>query len=237
MIPIKDNIPTDRAPVVTLALILANVVVYLLTIAHGGSLWSGPDAHDVLRYGAVPHALTHGTAPANAISPWQTVFTWMFVHGSLLQLAVNMLFLWIFGNTIEDSTGRIKFVLLYLLGAVAALAVEVILEPNSIVPTVGASGAVAAVLGAYVVLYTGARVLAFAFIPFYVTVVEVPIVVMVAAWFVLQAVFAATDVTTPTGGGGAVAYVAHVGGFVFGVATIRLLATRRKAVPPRVPVY
>jgi membrane associated rhomboid family serine protease len=236
VIPIKDNIPTDRAPLVTLALIAACVIVYLLTIP-GGSLFDGPDAQEVLKYGAIPHALTHGTAPPHALSPWETVLTSMFVHGSFLQLAVNMLFLWIFGNTIEDTTGRIKYVVLYLLGGVAALALTVALEPNSLAPIVGSSGAVAAVLGGYVMVYGNARVLAFSLIPFYVTAVEVPIAVMVVVWFVVQAVFGVTGATTPTGGGGFAADIASVGGFAFGLATIRLLATNRKPVPPRVPVY
>ncbi len=236
MIPIKDNIPTDRAPVVTLALIAVSVIVYALTIS-GGSLFGGPGPAEVLKYGAIPHALTHGSAPPHALSPWKTVLTSMFVHGSLLQLAFNMLFLWIFGNTIEDATGRIKYVLLYLLGGVAALAVTVALEPNSMAPIVGSSGAVAAILGGYVLLYAKARVLAFSLIPLYVTVVEVPIAVMVVLWFVVQVVFGITDVTTPTGGGSVAADIASVGGFAFGLATIRLLATNRKPVPPRVPVY
>ncbi len=237
MIPIKDNIPNDRLPVVTLGLILANVIVYMLAIAHGGSLWSGPDAHEVVRYGAVPHALIHGTAPSGAVAPWLTVFTSMFLHGSFLHLAVNMLFLWIFGNTIEDSTGRFRFAALYICGGVAALALDVLLEPNSTAAIVGSQGAVAAAIGGYTLLYRKARVLAFSLIPFYVTVVEVPIPVMVGAWFVIEAVFGATDVITPLGGGGVVADVASIGGFVFGLATITLLVARRKPVPPRVPVY
>ena len=237
MIPIKDNIPNDRAPVVTLALILANVVVYVIAVAHGGSLWSGPDAHEVLRYGAIPHALTHGSAPSDALAPWQTVFTSMFLHGSLLHLVVNMLFLWIFGNTIEDSTGRLRFVALYLCGGVVALALQVVLEPNSTAAIVGAQGAIATILGGYTLLYRRARVLAFSLIPFYATVVEVPILVMVAVWFAVEAVFGATDVITPLGGGGVVADIASVGGFLFGLATIKLFAARRRPIPPRVPVY
>jgi membrane associated rhomboid family serine protease len=237
VIPIKDNLPNDRAPVVTLGLILANVVLYLIAVGHGGSLWSGPDAHEVLRYGSIPHALTHGPAPSGALTPWQTVFTSMFLHGSFLHLVVNMLFLWIFGNTIEDSTGRLRFLTLYICGGVVALALVVGLEPNSTAAIVGAQGAIAAILGGYTLLYRRARVLAFSLIPFYVTAVEVPIPVMVAAWFVVEAAFGATDVITPLGGGGVVTDVASVGGFLFGLATIKLLAARRKPIPPRLPVY
>ncbi len=234
MFPIKDNIPTDRAPVITIALIAANAIVYLLTIG-GGSLLSGPSAQTLIKYGATPYALTHGSAPPHALSPWATVFTSMFVHGSIVALAVNMLFLWIFGNTIEDAMGRVRFVLFYFLGGIAALALVVVLAPNSPAPIVGAQGAVAAVIGGYLLLYTDARVLTFSLIPFWVTAVEVPIVVMVVVWFVVQAAFGLTDVTSPTSG--VMADLASVGGFAFGVATIRPLATNRKPVPPRVPVH
>ena len=167
MIPIKDNIPTDRFPIVTVALILANVVVYLLSIRHGGSLISGPDAQEVVKYGATPYALTHSGVHCGLVSStelacgrgvsglpaWQTVFTAMFMHASILHIAGNMLFLWIFGNNAEDSMGPVRFVIFYLLGGVAALALQVAVAPNSVAPTVGASGAIAAVLGGYIVLY------------------------------------------------------------------------------------
>jgi membrane associated rhomboid family serine protease len=268
VIPIKDNIPTDRFPLVTFALIIANVLVYLLSIRHGGSLWSGPDTHEVLKYGAIPRALTHsgvhcaevtqvtlsgssapevlcnslalarnGIAPENTLPPWQTVFTSMFMHGSLLHIAGNMLFLWIFGNNVEDSMGPLKFAVFYVLGGVAALALQVVIGPNATAPTIGASGAIAAVLGGYIVLYPHARVLTFVFIILFFTVLEVPAVVMLVIWFAEQAAFAAVNLSHPTGGGGGVAYFAHVGGFLFGLAVIRLLATRRKPVPPRIPVY
>jgi membrane associated rhomboid family serine protease len=148
-----------------------------------------------------------------------------------------MLFLWIFGNNVEDSMGPIKFIAFYILGGIAALALQVAIGPNSTVPTVGASGAIAAVLGGYIVLYPRARVLTIVFILLFFTVIELPAILMLGVWFAEQAVFGATNLTNPTGGGGGVAYFAHVGGFVFGLATIRLLATRKREVPPRYPVY
>jgi membrane associated rhomboid family serine protease len=231
VIPIKDNIPSDRAPVVTLGLIVVNVVVYLLAIGHGGSVFSGPDTHEVLKYGAIPRALTHGTGE------WYTVFSSMFLQASLLHLAGNMLFLWIFGNTVEDSMGPIKFLLFYLVGGIAALAVEVAVAPNSTAPIVGASGAIAAVLGGYFRLYLHARVLTFMLIPFFFTVIELPALVMLGLWVAMQVAFNVFDLTTPTGGAGAGPYLACVAGFIFGYAAIRLLATNRQEVPPRVPVY
>jgi membrane associated rhomboid family serine protease len=268
MIPIKDNIPTDRFPVVTLGLIIINVVAYLLAIRHGGSFFSGPDAAVVMKYGAIPKALTHhgvhcaevvrqtlsGTSqpqilcnnailaanhiPAqNPLPVWQTVFTSMFMHGGILHIAGNMIFLWIFGNNVEDSMGPVKYLGFYLVGGLAALALQVAIAPSSTAPTIGASGAIAAVLGGYIVLYPRARVLSLVIIVFFFTVFELPAWVMLGIWFLIQAVFGAANLSDPTGGGGGVAYFAHVGGFVFGILTVKLLATKVKSIPPRVPVY
>ena len=250
MIPLKDNIPTSRFPFVTVTLILANIVVYLLAIRHGGSIISGPDTHEVVRYGAIPAALTHclskhevivGSqlvcAESGGFPTWQTVFTAMFMHASILHIGGNMLFLWIFGNNVEDAMGPVKYVGFYILGGIAALALQVAVGPNSTVPTLGASGAIAAVLGGYILLYPRARVLTLVFIILFFTVIELPATVMLGIWFAEQALFGAVGLTNPTGGGGGVAYFAHVGGFVFGLAAIRLLATQHKQVPPRLPVY
>jgi membrane associated rhomboid family serine protease len=173
--------------------------------------------------------------PTGFIQTWQTAFSSMFMHASFLHIAGNMLFLWIFGNNVEDSMGRVKFILFYLAGGLAALALQVAVDPNASGPTIGASGAIAAVLGAYIVLYPRARVLTLVFIIFLFTVIELPALAMLGIWFAEQAVFGAAGLTNPAGGGG-VAYFAHVGGFVFGALAIRLLATRRHQVPPARPV-
>jgi rhomboid family protein len=250
VIPLKDNIPTDRFPFVTVTLILANVVAYLLAIRHGGSLIGGPDMHEVVKYGAIPAALTHCLSEHEVIAgnqlvcahhggmpTWETIFTSMFMHASLLHIAGNMLFLWIFGNNVEDAMGPVKYAGFYILGGIAALALQTVIAPNSTAPTLGASGAIAAVLGGYIVLYPRARVLTLIFIILFFTVIELPAILVLGFWFIQQAVFAAADLTNPTGGGGGVAYFAHVGGFAFGLTTVKLLATRRKRMPPRYPVY
>jgi membrane associated rhomboid family serine protease len=167
----------------------------------------------------------------SGLPTWQTVFTSMFMHASFLHIAGNMLFLWIFGNNVEDSMGRVKFLGFYLVSGFAALALQAAVEPNSLAPTIGASGAIAGVLGGYLVLYPRARVLTLVFIILFVTVIELPALVMLVIWFAQQAVFGAVGLTNPTGGGSGVAYLAHIGGFAFGASTIRLLATRRKAIP------
>jgi membrane associated rhomboid family serine protease len=128
-------------------------------------------------------------------------------------------------------------VIFYVLGGIAALALQTAIDPNSTAPTLGASGAIAAVLGGYILLYPRARVLTLVFIILFFTVIELPALLVLGFWFAEQAVFAAADLTNPTGGGGGVAYFAHVGGFVFGLAAVKLLATRRRSVPPRYPVY
>jgi rhomboid family protein len=265
VIPIKDNIPTDRFPFVTAGLILVNFIVYLLAIRHGGSFISGPTESEVVKYGAIPYALTHpgkhcglatiqqglvvsqtvacqgqhgvvGT-PSGVLPTWETIFTAMFLHASILHIGGNMIFLWIFGNNVEDAMGPVKYLCFYILGGFAALALQVAVGPNSSAPTLGASGAIAAVLGGYIVLYPRARVLTLVFIIFLFTVIELPAIVLLGIWFAEQALFGAAGLTNPTGGGGGVAYFAHVGGFLFGVLTIRLLATNVKQTPPRLPVY
>src|SRR5438067_231680 len=273
MIPLRDNIPTDRFPVITLGLIIANVIVYLLTIRHGGSLISGPDTQIVTKYGAIPYSLTHygahcaefaqqtlnGPQPVgvfcsgqtlpdgtiahvgarNMIPTWQTAFTSMFMHGSILHIAGNMLFLWIFGNNVEDSMGPVKFIGFYIFAGLAALALQVAIGPNSTAPTVGASGAIAGVLGGYILLYPRARVLTLVFIILFFTVIEIPAILFLGIWFGEQILFGATSLTNPTGGGGGVAYFAHVGGFLFGLLAIKAFAQRRAAGTsvPRYPVY
>jgi membrane associated rhomboid family serine protease len=262
VIPIKDNIPADRFPLVTVALILVNFVAYLLAVSHGGSLISGPDTHEIVKYGAIPYALTHSGkhcgialtnlstqviacqgrhgvtgSPTGFIPTWETAFTGMFMHASIVHIGANMLFLWIFGNTVEDSMGPIKFLAFYLVGGLVALALQVAVGPNSIAPTVGASGAIAAVLGGYIVLYPRACVLTLVFVILFFTVIELPALVMLGIWFAQQALFGAVGLTDPTGGGGAVAYVTHVGGFVFGLLSIRSLATRRTPTPPTAVAY
>jgi membrane associated rhomboid family serine protease len=250
VIPIKDNIPTDRFPFVTVGLILVNLIVYFLSVRHGGSFISGPDIQEVYKYGAIPSALTHclshdlvittreiHCARSGGMPTWETLFTAMFMHASILHIGGNMLFLWIFGNNVEDAMGPVKYLLFYLAGGLAALALQVAIGPNSQVPTLGASGAIAAVLAGYIVLYPRARVLTLVIIIFFVTVIELPAWVMLGIWFVEQAAFAAANLTNPVGGGGGVAYFAHVGGFAFGLLTVRLLATRRNRVPARYPVY
>jgi membrane associated rhomboid family serine protease len=276
LIPLKDNIPTDRFAVVTFVIIAINVAVFLFL--QGPSL-SGVKDKPVLEYGAIPYRITHPGKDcdlAKAVDPntgatgnivvcqgtpearqareqgvplekldeapaFLTLFTSMFMHGGWLHIFFNMLFLWIFGNNVEDSMGRIRFAIFYLLGGLAADLAQIGIHPDSTIPTVGASGAIAAVLGGYLLLYPRARILTVLFIFFFFTFVEIPAMIMLGIWFFLQFLPAIGQLATPEigGQGGGVAYFAHIGGFLFGLATIHLFARRRSTQygQPRYPVY
>jgi len=274
LIPLRDNIPTDRFPVVTLVFIAINVFVFLFLQGPSFSL-SGGDAVEtkpVVEYGAVPYRITHpdkecelardsfgtelivcdGTPedrqvpqelrePLDQPPAYLTIFTSMFMHGGWLHIVFNMLFLWIFGNNIEDSMGKPRYVAFYLLGGVAAGLTQVIVSPDSTVPLVGASGAIAAVLGGYALLYPHARVLTL-FFAFFIFILEVPAMVLLGLWLLLQFLPVVGQLAGPdVGGEGGVAYFAHIGGFIFGLAAIRLFAKRRSTEyqgrGPKYPVY
>jgi membrane associated rhomboid family serine protease len=177
-----------------------------------------------------------GTPPSQP-STWLTIIFAMFMHGGLLHIGGNMLFLWIFGNNVEDSMGRGRFVAFYLLGGLIATAAQVAVDPNSTTPTLGASGAIAAVLGGYALLYPRARVITLIFIIIFVTVIELPALLVLGFWFLLQLLDASAQ---PISGGAGVAYFAHIGGFLFGLLTIRLFANRVQDDydrHSRIPVY
>jgi membrane associated rhomboid family serine protease len=160
---------------------------------------------------------------------WLTIVTAMFMHGGLLHLGGNMLFLWIFGNNVEDSMGPARYVAFYLLAGLAATAAQTVVDPNSPVPNIGASGAVAGVLGGYLLLFPRARVITVVFIIFFFTILELPAMLFLAIWIGEQLLFGALGLTSGTGnGGGGVAYFAHIGGFAFGLAAIKLFASERR---------
>jgi len=216
MFPLKDNIPLSRFPLVTVALVALDVVVYVLSIRHGGGFFGGPSKGVVVHYGAIPAELTHSArhcgiasiygeleqpvrslvrcAPsAKLLGPsepqpatWQTVFSAIALHRSFVSLLVDVLALAIFGPNVEDTTGRARFLCFCVLGAVLALALQVLLAPNSPLPALGACGAVAVVLGAYLRLYPRARVIALAPVPFFATIVAVPAALLILAWLLLQ---------------------------------------------------
>ena len=231
MIPLRDANPTRRTPIATLAIIAACVLVYgyqVLLLAQGGE----PALERfITRWGVVPAELVDALrAGALASGELVTLVTSQFLHGSLLHIAGNMLFLWIFGNNIEDRFGRLAFVAFYLVGGIVAGLTQVAIDPTSTTPTIGASGAIAAVLGAYLVLFPGARVTTAIFLIFFYQLIEIPAILVLGFWFVLQlfdglgSLGAMGQATT-----GGVAFFAHIGGFIFGAALALLVRTLGRA--------
>jgi rhomboid family protein len=222
MIPLRDENPSATTPVVTYALIGTCVVVFLWQIA------MSPSSARTIVYslGLVPAVLFGRVELAD---PWVaapvTIFTSMFLHGGLLHVAGNMLYLWIFGDNIEDSMGHARFLLFYLLCGVAAALTQALPDPSSTVPMIGASGAISGVLAAYLMLYPRARVLVA--IPLFVILytVRLPAIVVLGMWFVLQLL---SSLAAASGEGG-VAFHAHVGGFLTGLVLVHLFVRRNRA--------
>ncbi|MXW20975.1 MAG: rhomboid family intramembrane serine protease [Gammaproteobacteria bacterium] len=220
MIPLSDENRTRRTPVVSYALLGAIVLAFLWQLQAGNAA--------VYAFGLIPARLVHGALlpPQLEWAPaWATVFTSMFLHGGWMHLGGNLLYLWIFGDNVEDALGRGRFVAFYLLCGVAAALVQTVSETTSIVPMIGASGAISGVLGAYLRLFPHARVrvLVPLFIVFYT--IRVPAWVVLGLWFLFQ--LASSAMIQP--GQGGVAFFAHIGGFLSGLILVGLLMPRRKA--------
>lgn len=222
MIPIRDYNPSRRTPWVNHGLLALNVAVFvyqLALLARGGE---AAFATLVTELGLVPdHLLSPDTWAAAAIPAPLTLFTSMFVHGGLFHLAGNMLYLWVFGDNVEDAMGHTRYLAFYLLCGLAAAALQVGVAPASDIPMVGASGAIAGVLGAYLVLFPGAQVLTLVFIVVFARMMVLPAVLLLGIWFALQLWSAAS------GDSAGVAWYAHIGGFLAGVGLVPVLSKRR----------
>ena len=220
MIPIKDNLPSRRFPLVNTTIIIANVLVFLFE-----SLLPDNSLNTLINnFGLVPIRLTSGNSLAVL-----TIFTSMFLHGSWLHLISNMLALYIFGDNIEDRLGHFGYLVFYLLGGIAAGLLHVLSYPGSYTPTVGASGAIAAVLGGYILLYPYARVMTIIPIFFFVRIVQVPAVIYLGFWFISQLFNGTMQIVSNTFQGGGVAWWAHIGGFAAGLIMISLF--KKKSAP------
>jgi membrane associated rhomboid family serine protease len=237
VIPLRDANPTRRTPLVTLSLIGACFVVFageLGVLASGGQ--AALDAF-ITRWGVVPAELTAAWRAGDYLSTeTATLVTSQFLHGGWFHLLGNMLYLWIFGNNVEDRFGRAGFLAFYLFGGVLAGLSQVAIDPTSTVPTIGASGAIAAILGAYFVLFPRARVTTLVFLGFFYQLIDVPAIIVLGFWFVLQIIDGLTSLGAVQSGGG-VAFFAHIGGFVVGALLARLMMLvvprlRRPAGPP-----
>jgi membrane associated rhomboid family serine protease len=238
MIPLHDANPVRRTPWVTIAIIAINVAVFIF--------WQGfpiggvePNNETQIKslvcYGVIP-AEVSDLRPLSEVSRFCggksvlfSILSSMFLHGSLLHIAGNMLFLWVFGNNIEDRMGRLVFPLFYVAAGAVAVFAQVFPSPNSQVPLVGASGAIAGTLGAYLVMFPHARIVTLVFLGWFITRADFSAVVVLGFWFVLQAISSFTSLGGAADQGG-VAYLAHVGGFVFG-ALVALLFYRGRQRP------
>ncbi len=240
MIPLKDNIPSNTTPVVNYALLVMCGVAFLLQLAAS----SGQEV--VERYGMVPARLTHPDQPLVVskpvavrrgpwiirqdverkmaeppFSPFLTLITCMFLHGGWMHLLGNMLFLYIFGDNVEDRLGHVGYVVFYLVSGVLSGLAHLLTDPSSVVPTIGASGAIAGVMGAYFLLYPHARVLTVIPIFFFLEFIVLPAWLMLGFWFVIQLFQGSLAAATP--GAGGVAWWAHIGGFAVGAGVVYVL--------------
>ncbi|EQB62878.1 MAG: Rhomboid family protein [candidate division Zixibacteria bacterium RBG-1] len=218
MFPLKDDIPTEKPPIITIALIVINVLIFFYQIS------LGPDfQYFIVKLGAIPYEITHQSeiTPEAPFPVNMTLLTSMFLHGGWLHIIGNMLYLWIFGNNIEDKLGHFKFIIFYLVSGIIASLVFVLSSPNSTVPMVGASGAIAGVLGAYLLKFPHARILTLIFLGFFVRIVRIPAVYVLGFWFVIQLIYALPSIGSNTGG---VAWFAHIGGFVAGMGLFKVMS-------------
>jgi len=204
MIPLRDIIPSRTTPVVTITLIGINVLVFLYELSLGRAV----DAF-TLYWGLVPAAFS-----------WVTVVTSMFLHGGFMHVAGNMLYLWIFGDNVEDRMGHGRFLVFYLLCGVAAALAQTITQPDSVIPMVGASGAIAGVMGAYFVLYPRSRIVTLIPLFFFFQVIEVPAILFLGIWFIMQFISGLGSIVTVAGNTGGIAVWAHVAGFVAGISGV-----------------
>jgi membrane associated rhomboid family serine protease len=235
LLPIKDYNPTKRTAYITIILICINTALFL----YQAFLSDKPLEYHVATTAMVPYEVTHlkniplgrdmlGRLVYRDINPFLSILTSIFMHGSLWHLLGNMLFLWIFGNNIEDYLGKMRFIFFYLACGVGASLIHILFNFNSTVPVIGASGAVSGVMGAYLILYPHAKVRSLVFLFFLITFIDIPAFVFLIVWFIFQFFYA--------GGGSGIAWLAHVGGFLLGVLLIKMMQRRpRIRIPPRGP--
>jgi membrane associated rhomboid family serine protease len=211
LIPLGDaSRRPARVPIVTGLIILINVLVFLMELTRGDTF--------VLEWAAIPAQILSGHR-------WITIFTAMFMHGSWSHIIGNMIFLWAFSPEIEDAMGRLRYLVFYLAGGVAAMLAQILANPDSTIPNLGASGAIAAVMGGFLVTYPRDRIKAILFIFIFVRITFIPASLIIGFWFLTQLIDAGAVARVETGG---VAYLAHIGGFIFGAATARLFEDPRR---------
>jgi membrane associated rhomboid family serine protease len=216
MIPLRDNIATRTFPIITVSIIFVNILIFLwmrftLTGIEGQTVYK--------YYGLVPKEFMTALHARWDLAPYNvmTIFSSMFLHGGFFHLGGNMLYLWIFGNNIEDAMGHGRFIAFYILAGIVAALAQLLYDPASNIPMVGASGAVSGILGAYLVLYPYARIKTLLFIIIFIKIVELPAIVLLTIWFFMQVLYSQLE---------GVAWYAHIGGFVFGLVVIKLFSRK-----------
>ncbi len=225
MIPLKDDNPTENFPYVTVALLIINVIVFVMQLVYAkkGVSFTAQLAVIPARFSYdSPAALDIAGLAAFWVHRYVTLVSYSFLHGGFMHLAFNMLFLWIFGNNVEDALGHVKFILFYIFSAVIAALLHVLLHFGAVVPLVGASGAIAGILGAYVLLYPRAQIYTLVILFIFIRIIKVPAILFIGFWFFIQ-------IMNATGGAGSnIAWYTHIGGFVTGVILIILFRPKRK---------
>ena len=219
LLPLRDDNPTSSFPWVTIGIVLVNGLIFF----HQITLDFAESQRFVYQWGAIPYQITHGKmAHVTPLIPIPlTIFSSMFLHGGFLHLFGNMLYLWIFGNNIEDTLGHFRFFLFYLVCGLLAAMIQIISDPNLIVPMVGASGAIAGILGAYLLLFPGARVLTLVFIFIFIRFIRIPALIILGFWFLIQLLSVGAAAISN------VAFFAHIGGFLAGLILVKAFQPRR----------
>ncbi|RKQ60364.1 membrane associated rhomboid family serine protease [Thermovibrio guaymasensis] len=222
MIPLKDINPSRTTPVVTILIIIICFFVFLYEVI------LPPDLRKVFisMFAVIPYEITHGVdiPPPDPLTPYGNLVSYQYLHGSWMHILGNMLFLWVFGDNVEDKLGKLKYFIFYTVCGIVAALIQVLVYPNSNIPLIGASGAISGVLGAYAVLFPRAQIITLVFIFFLVDIVAVPAAVWIAAWFTIQFISAMVSATHLSMGG--VAWFAHIGGFIAGIVLVKLMRVK-----------
>jgi membrane associated rhomboid family serine protease len=219
LIPYKDDNPTRIFTFVTIGIIVLNIFVFLWQVISPSGM-----ERVAYSYGAIPHYIL-SFEKVQPIHPALTIFSAMFMHGGLFHLGGNMLYLWIFGNNIEDRLGHLRFIVFYIFCGIISAYTHAITDPDSLVPMIGASGAISGILGAYLLLFPRTSVYTLVFLGFFVTTVRIPAFIVIGFWAIVQ--FINGLISTGIARGGGVAWFAHIGGFLIGLLTIKFWLPRR----------
>ena len=223
MIPIKDLNPSRSTPVVTILIIVFCILVFTYEIL------LPPDYREIFirMFAVIPYEVMSGTdiPPPDPLTPYGNLVSYQYLHGGLLHIFGNMLFLWVFGDNVEDRLGRVKYFLFYTFCGIVAALIQSVVSPNSTIPLIGASGAISGVLGAYVVLFPRAQIVTLIFIFFFVDVIVLPALLWIGIWFLIQFISALISINHLSMGG--VAWFAHIGGFLTGIVLTKLFVSKK----------